>query len=237
MHSRFLPLLDGVEQLSSEWFKIRRGRITGSKLSNLFFIKSKDEYDDYHAIIFQGKKRPPFSEQAKQYMEYGRQHEDIAICAFLDAAPAQIGDIYIAESPFYPHTNPGVGASPDGTYAIFKDGSVAEAGVIEVKCPGKAPNRPYPKWKHYYVAQTYLEMSCSGLRNVIAISWGPRMMRAWRYHWDDKYWNILCNIMRAFKDHVPWEEFIEHQHRLIEASHLVVKNAECLHPNKGWKAK
>jgi len=167
-------------------------------------------------------------------MKYGRDHEDIAVCGFLNAAPATVGDIYIAESPFFPHTDPTLGASPDGTYAIINDGKVAEQGVIEIKCPGKT-KRPYPHWKFYYVPQTYWEMSCSGHKNVIAISWGPKNMRAWRYSWDDRYWNILSNLVEGFRNFVPYEKFVELQSDLIEASHEVVKNAEDLHPGKGWK--
>lgn len=235
MHPRFLPLQDGIEQLSDEWFKQRSGRLTGSKLSNFCFIKDEEEYHDYYEIVFEGKPKPPFSEQALGYMAYGREHEDVAVCSFLNDAPPTVGDIYIAESPFYKHTDPTVGASPDGTYAIYENGKIAEEGVIEIKCPGKAPNRPYSKWKYYYVPQTFWEMSCSGHRKTIAISWGPRNMRAWRYEWDESYWNILCNIVKGFSNHVPYSEFLDLQADLVEASHRIANNATPLHPDKGWK--
>lgn len=235
MHSRFIPLVGGIEQLTDEWFKQRKGRLTGSKLANFCFIKDEQEYDDYYGIIFEGKPRPPFSEQAQGYMAYGRKHEDVAVCCFLDDAPSQVGDIYLAESPFYKHSDPSMGASPDGTYAIYKDGKVAEEGVIEIKCPGKAPNRPYPKWKYYYVPQTFWEMSCSGHKKAITISWGPRNMRAWKYDWDEKYWNTLCNIVDGFRKHVPYKEFQDLQAELITESHRIANNATPLHPKHGWK--
>ena len=77
--------------------------MTGSKLANFCFIKDEEEYHDYYGIIFEGKPKPPFSEQAQEYMAYGRKHEDVAVCCFLDDAPARVGDIYLAESPFYKH--------------------------------------------------------------------------------------------------------------------------------------
>ena len=237
MHKRFVPLIGGIEQLTDEWFKQRRGRLTGSKLANFCFIKDEAEYHDYFGIVFEGKPKPPFTEEQLGYMKYGREHEDIAICAFLNDAPKDVGDIYIAESPFYKHSDPSVGASPDGTYAIYKKGKIAEEGVIEVKCPGKAPNRPYPKWKYYYVPQTFWEMACSGHKKAITISWGPRNMRAWRYDWDDKYWKCLCNIVDAFRKHVPYKEFQEMQALLIQESHRIANNAECLHKGTGWKQK
>ena len=157
------------------------------------------------------------------------------MCSFLNAAPKTLGDIYIAESPFFKHTDPTLGASPDGTYAIFSEGNIIEEGIVEIKCPGKAPNRPYAHWKYYYVPQTFWEMACSGHRKAITISWGPRNMRAWRYDWDDSYWTILCNIVEAFRKHVPYIEFQMLQAELIEASHKIANNAENLHPGKGWK--
>mgnify|MGYP006077835553 CR=1 FL=1 len=235
MHPRFLPLQGGIMQLSDAWFKQRRGRLTGSKLSNFCFIKNEDEYHEYYGIVYEGKPKPPFSEQALGYMKYGREHEDVAVVSFLNDAPADVGDIYIAESPFYKHTEPTVGASPDGTYAIYENGKIAEEGVIEIKCPGKAPNTPYSKWKYYYVPQTYWEMSCSGHTKTIAISWGPRNMRAWKYEWDESYWNILCNIVEGFSNHVPYSEFLNLQADLVEASHRVANSAKALHPDKGWK--
>lgn len=235
MHKRFLPLKGGIIQLTDEWFKMRKGRLTGSKLGSFCFIKDKEEYDNYYAEVFEGKKKPPFTEQQLGYMKYGREHEDVAICAFLDAAPKQLGDIYVAESPFYKHTDPTVGASPDGTYAIFKGTKIVEEGVIEVKCPGKAPNRPYTKWKHYYVPQTFWEMACSGHKKAITISWGPRNMRAWKYDWDEDYWKVLCNIVDGFRKHVPYEEFQDLQAQLVEASHRIANNAECIHEGSGWK--
>ena len=80
------------------------------------------------------------------YMQWGRDHEDVAICNFLDVAPKTLGDIYFAESPFFKHSDPTLGASPDGTYAIYgEDGAIVEEGVCEVKCPAakKAPLRSF----------------------------------------------------------------------------------------------
>lgn len=234
MHARFVPLTGAPEQLSDAWFAQRKGRLTGSKYSNLYFINSEEEYDEYYGIVWEGKPRPPFSEQAKKYMEYGRKHEDIALCAFLDKAPKVVGDIYVAESPFYPHTIPFLGASPDGTYAIYKDGTLAEEGIVEIKCPGKN-KRPYTTFKYYYVAQTYAEMACAGMRKSIAISWGPNNMRAWRWRWDQRVWNVICNMITGFKNHVPYDEFVELQHELLRVSHEVVDTAEKLHEGNGFQ--
>lgn len=231
-HPRFLPLQGGIEQCTPEWFKQRKGRLTGSKYTNLYFINSEEEYDQYWAQVWNNGPKPPFSDEAKGYMEYGKKHEDIALSYFLEQSKT-IGDIYVAEAEFFPHTIPYLGASPDGIYAIYEGDKIKEQGVIEVKCPAKQ-RRPYTKFKHYYVAQTYAEMSCSGLRNTIAISWGPRNMRVWRWRWDENVWNVVSNIIEGFRTHVPYEEFRELQNELEVVSHKVSKEAECLHMGKGF---
>ena len=233
MHPRFVPLKGAPEQLSDAWFAQRRGRLTGSKYSNLYFIGSEEEYHEYYGIVWENKPRPPFSEEAKAYMAYGRKHEDIALVDFLNKAPPRVGDIYVAESPFYAHTTSFLGASPDGTYAIYDGEKLVEEGIIEIKCPGKT-KRPYTKFKYYYVAQTYAEMSCSGLRNAITISWGPKNMRAWRWRWDQKVWNVVCNMIEGFRNHVPYSEFVELQDQLLKVSKQVVDTAECLHEGNGF---
>ena len=231
-HPRFLKLQNGVVQCTPEWFKQRSGRLTGSKYTNFYFINSEEEYDQYWQQVWNKGPRPPFSKEAKGYMEYGKIHEDIALSFFLEQHKS-IGDIYVAEAPFFPHTVDYLGASPDGIYAIYGKDGIKEQGVIEIKCPAKT-KRPYAHFKHYYVAQTYAEMACAGLRNTIAVSWGPRNMRAWRWKWDNNVWNVISNIVEGFRTHVPYEQFKELQHDLDKVSREVSDNAECLHSGKGF---
>ena len=78
-------------------------RLTGSKYTNLYFINSEEEYDAYWEQVWNKGPREPFSEEAKGYMEYGKTHEDIALSFFLEQSKT-LGDIYVAEAPFFPHT-------------------------------------------------------------------------------------------------------------------------------------
>ena len=232
-HPRFLKLQNGVVQCTPAWFKQRKNRLTGSKYANLYFINSEEEYHAYWEQVWNRGPRPDFSEVAKGYMEYGKKHEDIALSHFLQQSPT-IGDIYVAEAPFFPHTLPYLGASPDGLYAIYgADGKIAQEGIIEIKCPAK-DRRPYAHFKKYYLAQTYAEMACAGVNTTIAVSWGPKNMRAWRWSFDPAVWSIICNMIEGFRSHVSYDAFRELQHELIEASDKVVNNAECLHVGKGF---
>lgn len=231
-HPRFLELQNGVVQCSPAWFKQRKGRLTGSKYANLYFISSEEEYEAYWQQVWNKGPKPPFSDEAKGYMEYGKKHEDIALSYFLEQSKS-IGDIYVAEAPFFPHTLPYLGASPDGIYAIYDKDKMIEQGIIEVKCPAKT-KRPYAHFKYYYVAQTYAEMACAGLNHTITISWGPRNMRVWRWKFENSVWNTICNMIEGFRSHVSYSTFCELQHELTEVSHRVSHEAECLHTGKGF---
>ena len=57
-HPRFLPLQNGIVQCTPEWFKQRKGRLTGSKYTNLYFINSKEEYDAYWQVGAPGSADP-----------------------------------------------------------------------------------------------------------------------------------------------------------------------------------
>ena len=46
---------------------------------------------------------------------------------------------------------------------------------------------------------------------------------------------MLCNIVDGFRKHVPYEEFQDLQAQLVEASHRIANNAECIHEGSGWK--
>ena len=162
-------------------------------------------------------------------MKYGVEHEPIATDSFIKAFPEYV----IMECPFYAHSNGEIGASPDGEYYKVVDGKVVETGVIEIKTPAKT-KRPYPKVKDYYISQMYWEMAVTGERNAIFISWGPRMMRAWKLEWDENYWQCLSNLYHAFKDpNLSFETFLEVQHALLKAQQVVIKNSIPLHAGKG----
>ena len=60
-------------------------------------------------------------------------------------------------------------------------------------------------------------------------------MRAWRWRWDQRVWNVICNMITGFKNHVPYDEFVELQHELLRVSHDVVDNAEKLHNGNGFQ--
>ena len=221
--------LDVPQQRTDAWFKQRKNRITGSRLSEFNFIDSEEALREYYGIIWEGAPKPPFTEEQRGWMAWGVEHEPIATADFIKHFPEYV----ILECPFYPHPCGWIGASPDGTYYKVKDGKVVEEGCIEIKTPAKH-KRPYPYVKDYYISQMYFEMACTGMRRTIFISWGPKCMRAWLLIWRDDYWQALCNLLYAFRrKDLPFPEFLELQHEMLRIQKEIVEESKPLHSGKG----
>ena len=82
-HERFFSLADQnirePEQRSKEWFERRKHKITGSKLSQWLFCDTDEDRIRLYEETFEGRKKPPFPEEAKKYMAWGTKNEDTAM--------------------------------------------------------------------------------------------------------------------------------------------------------------
>ena len=239
-HSRFFSLEDQnikvPKQRSQEWFHMRKGKLSGSKLSQFLFLKSLEEYKIFYEEIWEGRKKPAFTEEQQGWVKWGCDHEDLALEKLLN----NVLNIVAFEAPMVQHNEVVyLSASPDGFYDQYQDGQVVESGVIEIKCPGKR-KKANDKVTDYYVPQMYLEMACSGKRNAIFCSWGPKCTRAWKLKWDDNVWNALCNMITVFRnikngdDNVNWEKLQMCQFHLRRFCHQAVDNALPLHSGDSW---
>jgi len=240
-HPRFFSLkdqnLNEPSQRSEEWFKRRKNKLSGSKLSNFLFCADDEERIRWFEEVFEGRERAPFTDVQMGYMEWGREHEDEALVAFLN----QKTDLMAFEAPHVQHNSVDwLSATPDGFYQIFDENAddleILEEGIIEIKCPART-RRCNKKVTYYYVPQIYLEMACSDHKNAVFVSWGPKMLRAWKLEWNDDYWNILSRMMDTFhntKNGSTYEEFKMCQFELRRACHKVVEQAVPLYPGKGW---
>tara|TARA_B100001063_G_C16735878_1_gene541946 strand:- start:1 stop:771 length:771 start_codon:yes stop_codon:yes gene_type:complete len=240
-HPRFFSLqdqnLNEPSQRSEEWFRRRKNKLSGSKLSNFLFCKDDEERKRWYEEVFEGREREPFTEVQLGYMEYGRENEDTAMIAFLN----QKTDIMAFEAPHVQHNSvEWLSATPDGFYQIFdeeaEDLVILEEGIIEIKCPART-RKANKKVTYYYVPQMFLEMCCSDKRKAIFVSWDKTCVRAWRLEWDDDYWNILSRMMDNFhntKNGSTYEQFKLCQFELRRASHKMVEKAVPLYPGNGW---
>lgn len=233
-HDRFFSLADQQiqepEQRTPAWFEARKNKLTGSKLASLMFCDSDDDRIRIYEEIFEGRKKEPFPEQAKQYMKWGQDHEDIALGSILNHMP----NIVAFEAPMVQHSSCNyLAASPDG---LFENTDTGEEGIIEIKCPAKK-KKASTTVTYYYVPQMYLEMACAGRRKAMFISWGLDYTRAWQLDWDDDMWQCLCDMIDTFKrtkEGKTWDDFSLAQYKLRQACNKCVENAKPLHQESGW---
>ena len=121
-------LLNEVEQRSDEWFKIRLGKVTASRISDVM-AKTKSGYaasrQNYMAqLICERLTETPAESYTNTAMQRGTELEPTArelyVLNQFDAIVTEVG--------FIPHpTIENAGASPDGL--------VNDDGLIEIKCP------------------------------------------------------------------------------------------------------
>lgn len=232
IHPRFYSLQEQdirvPAQRTPEWFDMRRGKLSGSKLSNFLFIKSLDEAVTMYKEVFEGQKKPEFTAEQKSWCDWGSKHEDEAMYNLLE----NLNDIYVFEAPMVQHSETiFLASSPDGFYEKYdKRGECIESGVVEIKCPAKA-KKASTKVTYYYVPQMYMEMACSGRTTAIFCSWGPKKTRAWKLRWDDNVWCKLCDtidVFRNIKNYETYDKFGLSQFHLKRACHQAVEDAELL---------
>ena len=201
LHDRFFSLDDqGIvepAQKSPEWFARRKGKLSGSKFSQLLFLKTQEERVKYFEEVFEGRPKDPFPDHVKQYMLWGNDHEDTALTVLLN----NMENMYAMEAPMVQHSEiKWLASSPDGFYELFDAiGNVYEKGCIEIKCPAKR-KKCNDKPTYYYVPQMFMEMACSGHNKVIFCSWGLDKCRAWKMEWTDDVWIPLSNLIMEFKN-------------------------------------
>lgn len=238
IHDRFFSLKDqGIEepeQKSPEWFARRKGKLSGSKFSQLLFLNNQEDRVKYFEEVFEGRPKSPFPDHVKEYMKWGNKHEDTALTILLN----NMKNMYAMEAPMVQHSEiKWLASSPDGFYELFDAiGNTYEKGCIEIKCPAKR-KKCNDKPTYYYVPQMFMEMACSGHDKVIFCSWGLDKCRAWRMEWTDNVWVPLSNLIMEFKntkENGSWDKYSVLQYRLKRACMELCDNATPLFEGDGW---
>jgi putative phage-type endonuclease len=159
-----------MEQRSIEWFAIRLGKVTASRVADVI-AKTKTGYstsrENYMAQLvcerMTGTMGESFSSTA---MQWGTDQEPLARAAYEAAA-----DVLVDEIGFVVHpTIANAGASPDGL--------VGDVGLIEIKCPNTATHIDTvlsDKVPSKYITQMQWQMACTGRKWCDFVSFDPRM--------------------------------------------------------------
>ena len=163
-------MIEMMDQGSEEWFTIRIGKVTASRVADVI-AKTKTGYsasrDNYMAQLvcerLTGQKGESFTNAA---MQHGTETEPLARAAY-----EALQDVLVDEVGFVPHpTIEMAGASPDGM--------VSEDGLIEIKCPNTATHietlisKVVPS---KYNTQMQFQMACTGRKWCDFVSFDNRL--------------------------------------------------------------
>ena len=159
-----------IEQRSEDWFAIRLGKVTASRVADVI-AKTKTGYstsrENYMAqLVVERLTQTKAESYTNAAMQWGTDQEPFARAAY-EAAQG----VMVEEVGFVPHpTIEWAGASPDGL--------VGDDGLVEIKCPntatmiealltGKVPTK--------YFTQMQFQMACTGTKFCDYVVFDPRM--------------------------------------------------------------
>lgn len=202
-------------QGTEEWFKIRAGKVTASKISDIIDKTDKkgnvkSGYRNYHALkiaeVMTGK--PCEGGFVSKDMERGTELESFARTEY-----ELLKDVWVDQIGFVVH--PSIersGASPDGL--------VGTNGMIEIKCPKTANHIQYilsGSIPSGYQKQMQWQMACTGRKWNDFVSYDPIMPENQRLYVcrlgrDDEYIEMLEQKVRLFLNDV--DETIEKLRRM-----------------------
>jgi len=158
-------------QRSSDWFKVRWGRATASRFSDVLAVgrngqplASRKNY--LSELVIERLTEPPTEDNGYKSpaMEWGIVYEPVARLEYEMSTGNQIVEAF-----FEKHPRLEAGASPDGY--------VGEEGLIEIKCPNSATHletlrtRAIPK---QYMAQIQGQLWITGRKWCDFVSYDPR---------------------------------------------------------------
>ena len=163
-------MIETMDQGSDEWFAIRIGKVTASRVADIL-AKTKSGYstsrDNYMAQLvcerLTNQKAESFTNAA---MQHGTETEPLARAAY-----EALKDVLVDEVGFVPHPSIKMaGASPDGL--------VGDDGLIEIKCPNTATHIDTLLSESVptkYFTQMQFQMACTGREWCDFVSFDNRL--------------------------------------------------------------
>ena len=162
--------MNDIDQRTPEWFAVRCGKVTASRVNDLM-AKTKTGYaasrDNYMAqLVCERITGKPAESYSNASMQWGTEQEPFARAAY----EAHTG-VIVEETGFHSHpTIDAAGASPDGL--------VGEDGLVEIKCPNTATHIETLLDEFIpikYFSQMQMQMVCTGREWCDFVSFDPRM--------------------------------------------------------------
>ncbi|HEY6019552.1 MAG TPA: YqaJ viral recombinase family protein [Candidatus Paceibacterota bacterium] len=188
-----------VEQRSPEWFALRRGKVTASRVGDILATLRNGSWaasrKNYAAQLvterLMGKDPEPFMNEA---IQWGIDQEPHAKLAYTNKTGLEVVDVHFVNHPRLVDA----GASPDGF--------VGEDGLLEIKCPTTATHIETllgSDLKEQYRLQMLWQMACTGRQWCDFVSFDPRLPEEMslyirRYERDEKEIAHVENEIEAF---------------------------------------
>ena len=158
-----------VIQGTKEWFALRMGRITGTRIQRAvkedIWVKS-NPWESLAIDMFReenGLPQIPFDSRALYAISRGKENEPKAIQTLKDMG------YEVVDSPFVVHPDHDwLGMSPDGILVRGRNGNVS---AVEIKCPQTKPVSDVKKQKRNYWHQMQLGMECMDIDEMLFFQW------------------------------------------------------------------
>jgi putative phage-type endonuclease len=159
-----------IEQGSPEWFAMRLGKVTASRITDVLAkVKTGEAVtrEDYRTeLVVQRLTNQPSETFTNPAMEWGTLQEPMARIAYEEKASVFVEQVSFVEHP----TIEWFGCSPDGL--------VGEDGLIEIKCPSSKNHIKYllgGKPPAKYIPQMQCQMAVTGRKWCDFVSYDPRL--------------------------------------------------------------
>lgn len=159
-----------LEQRSPEWFAMRAGKATASKIADII-AKTKSGYSTSRAnyaaqLVCERLTGVPADSFCNAAMQWGTDKEPEARAAYCQHMLCAVEEIGFVEHPTIPMS----GASPDGL--------IGDDGLLEIKCPNSATHIETllnGKVPEKYRTQMLWQMACTGRTWCDFASFDPRL--------------------------------------------------------------
>lgn len=185
-----------IDQGTTEWFELRRGRITASVIKDIMGVRGLGKTADDLAmkIAYERETRFEIEKITTDDMERGNEREPIARALYADKF-----NVDVLDGGFYCLGN--LGASPDGRI-MLPDGAL---GLIEIKSPKYKNHLRVLRSGTYdpqYYGQMQFQLYVTGAKWVDFVSYCPEMpagkeLHVYRVYPDEKYQTTLRGRLDA----------------------------------------
>ena len=162
--------MNDIEQGTDEWFAIRCGKVTASRVADVIattksgYSASRANYEaQLICEILTGKPAESFTNAA---MQWGTETEPLARAQYELKTGNMVNQIGFVVHPIIEQA----GASPDGL--------IGEDGCIEIKCPNTSTHLDTllsQKVPSKYITQMTWQMVCTGRKWCDFVSYDPRL--------------------------------------------------------------